>query len=205
MMTPKTQRLLSTGLWVLIGILLVIMTTQAARSAEITYDSGLQIYVPEAGWHIAVRPKGFNNLPYSVDGNINGQLPGFGGWPLWNDYICPDGDDGRAFCESPRFLGGPTIVEPEVPVRCDFYDSGCDGVVEWGRFAGCTYNIFQEGTEFDCGDAGTGVEPPPTEGPNCDFYDSGCDGVIDFGGQKGCTYDPFGSLNGRRYECPVLQ
>lgn len=111
---------------------------RAENPIVIEYPNGYNLEVPE-GWEIDVRPKGFNNAPYSKE-NPAGKLPGWQGWPWYSLYLqslnCYPGDlvTSPSVCPpQPRFVRPdtqcyqePVPVPTEQEVRCLVISPGGD-------------------------------------------------------------------------------
>ena len=98
-----------------------------------------QTYVPD-GWHVELVPDNFNTGAFHLGNNIAGKATD-GTWPLLD-----------ALCGTVQFGGAPQCnVGNDGPVF-DFYDAGQDGTVDFGHFAGCTYDPYspERGREFFC-------------------------------------------------------
>lgn len=106
------------ALFVYLAVLGVCFPAQAQDDVVVYFSNGASLSIPAESWDVKGVPKGFNTAAYGP-GNPNGQLPGWGGWPEYDDG-CPDESKlttgGYVQCDrKPYWITAP---DPE-PVVCD--------------------------------------------------------------------------------------
>ena len=147
----STIEKIGSGIVILCIIILAFALVEDARAAECEWDNGLIIEVPEEGWQLEAKPKGFNTMPYDYENNVLGKNPGpWGSWPTY-DARCPNPDFSptRPQCVRPSILNLPD-TKPSGP-KYDFYDTNRDGIVDFGPFGNCSYDPYNyPAGGFDC-------------------------------------------------------
>jgi hypothetical protein len=92
-----------------------LFSTRDAEAADVYYEDGTVVHVPEASWEVVIRPLNFNLQPFHYPDNLLGKEGEV--WPLY-----------EAFCPIPDFSPSPTACErPTVDGTTRDDRSLCDG------------------------------------------------------------------------------
>lgn len=101
---PLWKVVLCIGL--VIAFISLVVVQCAHADSVIEADNGWNIEVPE-GWSVSIAPEGYNFNPYHKKNNPKGVLPGWGGWPHYDEYL-------RSInCAPGELVVSPSICPPQ--------------------------------------------------------------------------------------------